>query len=259
MDNFRTIEDIIDQLTPAVEDGKVRLYGIDPKGQLKSYQGSKLFQRLATDRHVGAMGVIAEVHGLMLDAVAETTFETDKTGSRDAPSPKAILVIEDYLSLFRGLQETIEAGRRATDELSSRSSAIAPIHLEAIIAVGETAKDVANELEEIMVKGRAAGVFVIATTRNTDKDLLSRARNNFTRHIIIEPEEEPDPFEEFFLAEARNDPDDGGVYYTMDPMETPLQSYEASPLFEKIEAEDIIQHRKIIDAIYERMKKRSGN
>lgn len=256
---------VIDLMAAKAEAGEVKLYGIglDTEG-LEDRGQHELFQRLATDRHVGALGVIAEVHGLMLASTVSSTVQADDIGRWDARTPKVVLIIEEYLNLTRHLQETIEAGRRADDELSSRSSAIAPSHLEAIIAMGGVAKAVMRQLEEIMVKGRAAGVFVIATTRNTDKDLLDRARDSFRKHIIIEPEEEPSPFEKFFFAEAVKGQGAPNKLYGIDPMETPLKPWTyqenlfAPVAFDGRTGSGRKRPRTIIDAIYERMQLRKN-
>lgn len=255
---------IIDLMAPKAEAGEVSLYGIglDSEG-LEDRGQHELFQRLATDRHVGALGVIAEVHGLMLASTVSSTVQADDIGRWDSKTPKVVLIIEEYLSLIRHLQETMEAGRRADDELSSRSSAIAPRHLEAIIAMGGVAKAVMRQLEEIMAKGRAAGVFVIATTRNADKDRLDRMRDNFRKHIIIQPEEKPSAFEEFFLAEVVEGRGVEEKLHFFDPMEADLKPWTfRENLFAPVTFGETGsgrgRHRTILDALYERMKLRKN-
>jgi len=342
------IHGTIRQLAPFAADGAINLYGIDPKGgELRIYDQSGIFKKIALDQDMQAISVIDRVHSEMRTALDARTvgFRSDESGGETTPT--AVLIIEEFVSVWMSLAEMNRAGKLARGrlediELSGTTGEVPTDHLEALVARSGMSDRAFEQLEQIMAMGRSAGVYVIASVQSAPREILGRAERNFRTRALLgqdsayhndrflgedaaqrgfdstaiprankaneysaagmgfvkddsgdpkmvrfaySPDEEVAELVRKYPKLYSVDPMDANLrphevlmgitgsgrgrigpvkkpesdkLYEIDPMETPLKPYEASPLFEELETEDPIQHSKIIDAIYKRMK-RSGN
>ncbi|GGI75142.1 FtsK/SpoIIIE family protein [Microbacterium lacticum] len=108
------VHGLIRQLAPFVEEGRVRLYGIDPKAsELRVYRQSSLFEDIALDQAVDAISVIDQVHGELTSVLDARTVSFESAEDRSAPAPTAVLIIEEFASLLLGLQKMAQTGREA--------------------------------------------------------------------------------------------------------------------------------------------------
>jgi len=176
------LQGIIRQVAPGVVEGRVRLFGIDPKdpGEFKSFQHSSLFEEL----------VVGQDEEELDQAVAliERVFTVMKTRGRNlkidleggdlgrsldytTETPLVLLMIDEFLSLLQALQ-----------------------------AMGKVGKHALFMLTLLLAQGRSLGVIVIAATQEADKELLGRMRNNFANVIVLK---QPSPyFNDLFLGEG---------------------------------------------------------
>ncbi|GAA1494738.1 FtsK/SpoIIIE domain-containing protein [Curtobacterium herbarum] len=151
---------VIRQLAPAQAQGRVKLYGADPKhDELPHYESSSLFVDLAYGTAKIAE-MIETVHTLMMTRLRSTKadIESGDLGRSRAYTPEnplIILIIDEILSLLLDLQ-----GQRGMAKYITL-------------------------LTQILALGRAPGVFVIAATQEADKELLGRMRGNFVNKIVL--------------------------------------------------------------------------
>ncbi|MDF2559484.1 MAG: hypothetical protein K0R99_930 [Microbacterium sp.] len=150
------IDGTIRQLAPFIESGVVKLYGIDPKEQLRFYGLSRLFTTLAGGAFAAdTFDTIAEVHAEMKRRLSEKRIDLDsgdlgRTHGASEDSPATVLLIDEFDSLLYLLRD---AGREAA-----------------------TAE---RQIKEILTIGRSAGVSVVATAQSLSKDVMGRALDSF--------------------------------------------------------------------------------
>ena len=175
------LQGLVRQLAPAVIDGRVRMFGIDPKNsELKSFAESCLFEQLVLGQTEGdvveAMALIEHVYDLMMKRGREVKVNLEEANlgrSLDytTETPLIPLFIDEFLSLLIALQEKGKEGKRCITLLTT-----------------------------ILAQGRSLGVIVIAATQEADKELLGRMRNNFANVIVLK---QPSPyFNDLFLGEG---------------------------------------------------------
>lgn len=167
---------IVRQLTPFIEEGRVRLYGADPKAsELKPYEESSLFARLTYD-DPGMAALIEEVHDLMKQRAITKRVDLENADlgrslAFTKETPLVVFVVDEFLSLLIQLQDMGKEGKRAITLLTA-----------------------------ILAQGRSLGVLVVAATQEADKELLGRMRGNFANAIVLK---QPSPyFNDLFLGEG---------------------------------------------------------
>jgi len=167
---------IIRQYAPMVNNGTVKLYGIDPKrSELCPYEHSTLFEDVVYE-NTDAQEMIAEIHALMKKRAKTKRVDVanaDLGRSLDATreNPMIVLMIDEFLSL-----------------------------LIAFKAMGKEGAGTVTLLTEILAQGRSLGVLVVAATQEVDKELLGRMRGNFANIIILRQLSEY--FNDLYLGEG---------------------------------------------------------
>ncbi|WP_243224552.1 FtsK/SpoIIIE domain-containing protein [Microbacterium sp. CIAB417] len=175
------LQGLIRQVAPAVKEGRVRLFGIDPKNsEFKSFSESSLFEQLvlgqAEDNVPEAMALIERTYDLMMKRGREVRVnleDADLGRSLDytTETPLILLMIDELLSLLIAFQDRGKEGKRCITLLTT-----------------------------ILAQGRSLGVIVIAATQEADKELLGRMRNNFANVIVLK---QPSAyFNDLFLGEG---------------------------------------------------------
>lgn len=155
------IDGAIRQLAPFIESGVVKLYGVDPKEQLRPYGLTRLFTAIAggfsgTDSFVE---VVAEIHAEMRERITNrkidlTNGDLGRSHTASTDSPAAVLIIDEFDSLLYILGDAGREGKAAV-----------------------------RQIEEILAVGRSAGVYIIAATQSLSKDVIGRMRDNF--HTVV--------------------------------------------------------------------------
>jgi S-DNA-T family DNA segregation ATPase FtsK/SpoIIIE len=133
---------MLSALGPAIHNGTVQAWVIDPKGGMEFGQGTALFSRFAYDTGEGALG-------LLRDAAATLTRRANAlrgTSRQHEPNP------EDPLILV------------VIDELAS---------LVAYQTDRKVAAEVSQLLALILSQGRAVGVSVIAAVQDPSKEVVN--------------------------------------------------------------------------------------
>ena len=178
------VHGLIRQLAPFVEEGKLRLYGIDPKEcELRPYLQSTLFEDIALDQTVDAISVIDEVHAELTSVLDARTVAFESAEDRSTPAPTAVLIIEEFTSLLLSLQKMAQAGREAAAKSEDDGEEVTAL-IQTAIALGKLAEDALGQLTKILSTGRSVGVYVFAATQAVEMELLGRMRDNF-RHAVF--------------------------------------------------------------------------
>lgn len=206
--------------------------------------------------HMPGANPIEEIIHLMAGAASEGAallyavgFEpTDRTDFSTLFTEQS----SDPTPVLRSVADIVRGRIHLSPYMMNRRPAKTPVYLfiEDLSSVLKGSHEAKASLELIAREGRAVGVYFVAATERTDRQILDKMREDFTKQIIIKPEGEErklSAFDEFFLSEAPTETGPEDVIY-IDPMETPLKPYEASPLFEKFEG-DSIDVRKVLDAL----------
>ena len=157
---------IVRQLSPFVRDGRVVLFGIDPKMEdLDQYSQSTLFEELTTEQEESEQ-LLRRYYELMKStqrarkAAREAGRPWPKVGTKE--NPYRPLMIDEFSSFLVATQDPTR----------------------------RNARDIMPKFTEIMSQGRGDGFFVIAAAQNIDKDLLGRLRTNFSVGIALRAENE---------------------------------------------------------------------
>lgn len=146
---------IIAALAVGVPDGRVQLWGMDPKGGMEFVYGEHLFHRMGD-------GSPSQLRDMLRDLVGQMRERSDRLKNarirKFTPSPgdpMVVLIIDEYLSL---------------------------------IMLQENAKDkaeVSNLLLELLSKGRAIGYVVIGAAQLAQKEYLRALREMFTQVVCL--------------------------------------------------------------------------
>lgn len=146
---------IIAALAAGVPDGRVQLWGMDPKGGMEFVYGEHLFHRMGD-------GSPSQLRDMLRDLVGQMRERSDRLKNarirKFTPSPgdpMVVLIIDEYLSL---------------------------------IMLQENAKDkaeVSNLLLELLSKGRAIGYVVIGAAQLAQKEYLRALREMFTQVVCL--------------------------------------------------------------------------
>lgn len=192
------IHGLIRQLVPGVNDGRVHLYGADPKAsELPPYGYSTLFKDLAyTNDDMQAL--IKKVHGLMKlrSLTKKIDLENGDLGRSLAyttETPLILFIIDEFLSLLTSLQ-----GKKGGAEYI-------------------------DLLTEILAQGRSLGVIVVAATQEADKELFGRMRGNFANAIVLK--QPSDYFNDLFLGKGAAE---AGFDSTKIPAANPANNYASA-------------------------------
>ncbi len=174
------LQALIRQLAPAVNDGRAKLFGIDPKNiELKAYGKSSLFESLVlgqTEERVReAIELIQAVYDLMMKRGEELEVDLesgDLARSLDftTETPLVVFFIDEFLSLILALLDLGKEGKRAVTLLTT-----------------------------ILAQGRSLGFAVIVATQEADKELFGRMRGNFANAIVLR--QPSDWFNKLFLGD----------------------------------------------------------
>ncbi|WP_271983015.1 FtsK/SpoIIIE domain-containing protein [Pseudoclavibacter terrae] len=194
------IDALIRQLAPFIDTGAVKLYGIDPKDQLRPYGLSRLFVALAGGAFApDTFEIIAGVHAEIKERLANKKIDLDSgnLGRSHEPtesSPATVLLIDELDSL-----------------------------LYLLGGAGAEGKAVARKLEEILLFGRSAGVYMVATTQSVHKDALGRMRDNF--HTVVLFRQGSVYVNDLILGEGAAE---RGFNSTTIPLASPANNYETA-------------------------------
>lgn len=166
------------QMAPFVEEGRVELYGIDPKySDINVFNGSDLFEEMALgsdDEGVShSIDIINQFCADMNSRSEQKTYdlskgETGQSISASKEHPWKLLIIDEIFVLHANLMRD-KAGKAAWENL-----------------------------EKIMAMGRSLGFFVIAATQHPDQDTLGKIRQNMANFILLRQESEH--FNDLFLG-----------------------------------------------------------
>lgn len=137
---------LVTQLAPAIQDGLVQVWGVDPKGGVELGLGRELFTRLvrngADPWEKDLAGLLHDARTLM-DARLERMFHArTRLHAPTAAEPLVVLIVDEFLTLTLGITDRRLAGQIETD------------------------------LVMLLSKGRAAGVVVMACAQLAQKDAL---------------------------------------------------------------------------------------
>ena len=155
---------ILGQLAPAIRDGYVVVYGIDPKGGVELYMGEALFTRLYSSEATvpGGRPWQEPLAAGLEEAVADMQRRQERmrgrsrlhTPTRD--EPLVIFVIDEFLSLTFGVTEP------------------------------KLAKRIDASVATLLSQGRAVGYLVIGLTQAAQKEALGATiRDLFTLRVLL--------------------------------------------------------------------------
>ena len=155
---------ILGQLAPAIRDGYVVVYGIDPKGGVELYMGAGLFTRLYSSEATvpGGRPWQEPLAAALEQAVADMQRRQERmrgrsrlhTPTRD--EPLVIFVIDEFLSLTFGVTEP------------------------------KLAKRIDASVATLLSQGRAVGYLVIGLTQAAQKEALGATiRDLFTLRVLL--------------------------------------------------------------------------
>lgn len=168
------IHGAVRQLTPFIEKGTARLYGIDPKAsELRPFVESSLFESVVFETEE-AQELIAFIHKTMKRRAKEKKVDVEKADlarghTATQKSPVIVLFIDELLSLLIALK-----------------------------ALGKPGAGTMTLLTEVLAQGRSLGIFVIGATQAIDQELLGRMRINFANTIILR--QDSDYFNDLLLG-----------------------------------------------------------
>lgn len=159
------IQGIIRQLEPFINQGVVKLYGVDPKNaELKPYVNTSLFEGIALGNNIDMMNMIFRAHALMKVTQDSIEATEDNDHGRSVPftkqTPLVLIIIDELLSLLTALKTMGKPGALCIQQLT-----------------------------EITSQGRSGNIFVIAATQNARQDLMGEMRENFTNKIVLRLED----------------------------------------------------------------------
>lgn len=164
------IQGIIRQLAPFVKKGSVKLYGIDPKGpELGAYakKGVRMFDRISIGlaeenirQHVSTINQIAAIIADRGNNLDPDFREGQEDLKRDFPAtretPWVVLIIDEYLTLVKGLKKL---GKEGAPALAT--------------------------LDQILATGRSFGVYVVMATQVATKEVFGDVRDNIPNAIVL--------------------------------------------------------------------------
>lgn len=164
------IQGAIRQLAPFVHEGRVKLYGIDPKGpELGAYakKGVRMFERISIGlaeenirQHVTTINQIAAIVATRGNTIDPDFREGHEDLGRDFPATKKtpwiVLFIDEYLTLVKGLKKL---GKEGAAPLAT--------------------------LDQILATGRSFGVYVILATQVATKEVFGDVRDNVPNAIVL--------------------------------------------------------------------------
>lgn len=172
------IQGIIQQLEPFINDGLVKLYGIDPKdGELTPYANSSLFESLAVGDNQVMMEEIIKCWAIMknVQANAPRTKATDY--GRKLPftkeTPLRLLIVDELFSLLSALKTMGRDGAKASQRFG-----------------------------EIVAQGRSGNLFVITATQAASKELMGEMRDNFPNKIVLRLEDGNEYWNKMWLGDT---------------------------------------------------------
>lgn len=146
---------IIAALAVGVPDGRVQLWGMDPKGGMEFVYGEHLFHRMGD-------GSPSQLRDMLRDLVGQMRERSDRLKNarirKFVPSPgdpMVVLLIDEYLSLIM-----LQANAKDKTEVS-------------------------NLLLELLSKGRAIGFVVIGAAQLAQKEYLRALREMFTQVVCL--------------------------------------------------------------------------
>lgn len=148
------------QLTPFVEKGIVKLYGIDPKAaDIRVFETTNLFEKIATETD-DAIALINEIHSQMNLRSRNVRIDLEKGETGQAfeatkKTPWVVLLIDELFALRQEMIQSKEGKASWTN------------------------------LEKILAKGRSTGFFVIGASQFADMENLKQLRPNFTNVIVL--------------------------------------------------------------------------
>jgi hypothetical protein len=164
------IQGLIRQFAPFVKEGRVQLYGIDPKGpELGAYakKGVHMFERISIGlaeenirQHVKTINTIAAIvaeRGNNIDPdfrVGQEDLKRDFPATKE--TPWVVLFIDEYLTLVKGLKKL---GKEGAPALAT--------------------------LDQILATGRSFGVYVILATQVATKEVFGDVRDNVPNAIVL--------------------------------------------------------------------------
>lgn len=190
------IHGTIMQLSPYVQNGTCKLYGIDPKSsELRPYQETSLFQEVV-DETDEAQTLIYQLHTLMKTRAKQKTVnlqtaELGRSLEASKQNPMIVLIIDEMLSLLIALKQ-----------------------------LGKTGAATTTLLTEVLAQGRSLGIYVIGATQAVDTELLGRMRVNFANTIILR--QESAYFNDMFLGDGAGK---AGYDSTAIPLSTKANGY----------------------------------
>ena len=170
------IQGIIRQMEPFVNQGLVKLYGLDPKNaEMKSYRNTSLFSGLALSGNDQMIDMIHHVHDVMKDRQDNVPDTIENDWGRSLPitkeTPMILILIDELLSLLSRLQKGGKAGQAAMQRLT-----------------------------EILAQGRSGNIYVIAATQSARQDLMGDMRDNFSNFIVLKLKGGQDYWNDYWLG-----------------------------------------------------------
>lgn len=188
----------IKQAAPFVEQGRMKLYGIDPKAaDLRIFQQSSLFESVVLDAEE-AIIMINDLHSQMNARTRNAKIdlskgETGQSFKATTETPWILIMIDELFALRNDLVKTKEGKAAWTN------------------------------LENILAKGRSAGFYVIAASQFADQENLKNLRPNFANVIVLK---QPSGYlNDLFLGEGAKD---DGYDSTAIPASTAANGYKYS-------------------------------
>jgi S-DNA-T family DNA segregation ATPase FtsK/SpoIIIE len=150
---------IIRALSPAIRDGLVKLWGLDPKGGMELGTGKALFDRFA-HRTAGELAALLEEAVAVMDARASRLMGITREHTPTIDEPLIVVVVDELAAL------TAYANREARNRINAA-------------------------LPALISRGRAAGVVIVAALQDPRKEIIP-FRNLIPTRIalsLVEPDE----------------------------------------------------------------------
>jgi|GEM_PF-3283797 len=181
------IQGTIRQLAPFVKEGRVQLFGIDPKGpELGPYakKGVQMFERISIGlaeenirQHVKTINQVAAIiahRGNNIEPdFREGKEDLKRESSATKENPWVVVIIDEYLTLINGLKKL---GREGAPAIAT--------------------------LEQILATGRAFGIYVVMATQVATKEVFGNVRDNIPNIIVLKHKASPYWTTEFLGEEA---------------------------------------------------------
>jgi S-DNA-T family DNA segregation ATPase FtsK/SpoIIIE len=150
---------IVRALGPAIRDGVVKLWGLDPKGGMELGPGKALFDRFA-HRNAGELAALLEEAVVVMDARAARLMGITREHSPTVEEPLIVVVVDELAALTA----------YATREDRNRINAALPA---------------------LISRGRAVGVVIVAALQDPRKEIIP-FRNLIPTRValsLVEPDE----------------------------------------------------------------------